>query len=71
MRNFIKKIFQLPAAYFETPKAVDTIADKIADCERQMLENQASAHYHTKLAEYYAESIVRLQKFKPARLTIS
>lgn len=64
----LKNILNFSIGYFQPPKAVDTIADQIADHERKLLEHQANSHYHAKLAEYYAEGITRLQKFKPAQL---
>ncbi len=48
---------------FKKPSAKSIAQVDLEEAERQVLVHRASADYHTKMAEYYAETVRRLSEY--------
>lgn len=54
---------------FQKPLAEEIVEHEIEEYQRQLLEHQASAAYHRKMAEYYGEGLERLKRFTTTRVS--
>lgn len=50
---------------FSKPSAAEIVENNLEEYQRQLVDHQAATSYHKKMAEYYAEGLERLQRFKP------
>lgn len=48
---------------FKKPSAKSIAQVDLEEAERQVLVHRASANYHIKMAEYYAETVKRLSDY--------
>lgn len=48
---------------FKLPLAKEKAKTELEDAERQLLNHEAQALYHTKMTEYYRETFYRLQSY--------
>jgi hypothetical protein len=48
---------------FYTPRANELVTQSLVEYERKLVEQEAAAAYHAKMAEYYREGIDRLSKY--------
>jgi len=55
MKNFFAYINP-----FRKPSANELIKDSLAEYARQLVEQEAAAAYHRKMAEFYKEGMARL-----------
>lgn len=51
--------------FFRQPSAAEMVRRNIEEYERKLVEYQAQEAYCKKMAEYYAEGLARLAKFRP------
>jgi hypothetical protein len=56
-------MFEAIQDYFKKPSAKVIALSSLEDAQRNLLESQAAAEYHTKMAEYYQAAIKRLGKY--------
>lgn len=64
----MKNIFSFIAAYFQPVKASQLVDQALNEYERQLISHLDKSAYHAKMAEYYSESLTRLQAFKPLQV---
>lgn len=52
--------------YFKKPTALDTARVELEEAKRQFLSHSNSAAYHSKMSEYYSETVKRLSDYVKA-----
>lgn len=54
---------------FKKPSAKSLAQIDLEEAERQMLKHDSSAAYHSKMADYYRETVVRLSNYIKEEVT--
>ncbi len=59
----MKLFYKLHDLLFRKPSAMEMAVRHLEEAKRLALEQQSAASYHTKLAEYYEETVDRLTEY--------